>query len=315
MQQKRLYDNAIFWVAASAGSATLGGILVAASVPTLGWPLFVLGVAMYVRALQLYWHHNRASEKQGPRFEVVSTEWECEPDLNQSPIQDPRDCTAHVVLRNQGADGNGVLVVHYVGFGRAGDEYPEVERRTVIPATPAGAFVEVRCPVGSVPPLKLERHPKVEVMPAATGSSVKKEAPLSAPARSPTMIARPYGLGHPPDLTVEITQHEWTRTPVGRLILRTKVRIRNGNDGAVRSIRQHWLVCPGYPQANYGPLSLQTLGLSQMVGPVKPDETLEGHIYTELPYAGPTGPGAYDLYFEDDLGHVTKATKPGPASA
>jgi hypothetical protein len=47
-----------------------------------------------------------------------------------------------------------------------------------------------------------------------------------------------------------------------------------------------------------------------MVGPIKPDETLVGHIYTELPNAGPTGPGVYDFYFEDDLGHVTKATKP-----
>jgi hypothetical protein len=125
------------------------------------------------------------------------------------------------------------------------------------------------------------------------------------------MIARPYGLSHPPDITVEITQLEWTRTPVGRLILRTKVRIHNANPGAVRTIRQHWLICPGYPNANYGPLSLQTPGLSQVVGPVKPGETLDGHIYTELPNAGPTTPGDYDLYFEDDLGHVTKATKPG----
>jgi len=88
------------------------------------------------------------------------------------------------------------------------------------------------------------------------------------------MIARPYGLSHPPDITVEITQLEWTRTPVGRLILRTKVRIHNANPGAVRTIRQHWLICPGYPNANYGPLSLQTPGLSQVVGPVKPGELL-----------------------------------------
>jgi hypothetical protein len=143
------------------------------------------------------------------------------------------------------------------------------------------------------------------------GTALVPEAAAPAtPSQTPTMIARPYGLGHPPDITVEINEHEWTRTPVGRLILRTKVRIHNSNQGAVRTIRQHWLLCPGYPQGNYGPLSLQTPGLSQMVGPVKPGETLEGHIYTELPNAGPTGPGAYDLYFEDDLGHVTKAIKP-----
>jgi hypothetical protein len=143
------------------------------------------------------------------------------------------------------------------------------------------------------------------------GTALVPEAAAPAtPARTPTMIARPYGLGQQPDITVAITQHEWNRTPVGRLILRTKVRIHNANPGGVRTIRQHWLICPGYPNANYGPLSLQAPSLSQEVGPVKPGETLEGHIYTELPNAGPTGPSDYDLYFEDDLGRVTKATKP-----
>ncbi len=144
--------------------------------------------------------------------------------------------------------------------------------------------------------------------PAPIQAISAKRAPIAA---SPTMIARPYGLGQQPDITVEITEHEWTRTPIGRLILRTKLRIQNSNQGAVRTIRQHWLICPGYPNANYGPLSLQTRGLSQQVGPVKPGETLEGHIYSELPNADPKGPGDYDLYFEDDLGRVTKATKPG----
>ena len=145
----------------------------------------------------------------------------------------------------------------------------------------------------------------------ASTALVPKSTARATPAPTPTMIARPFGLGHPPDITVAVTQNEWNRTPVGRLILRTKVRIHNANPGAVRTIRQHWLICPGYPNANYGPLSLQTPGLSQEVGPVKPGETLEGHIHTELPNSGPTGPTDYDLYFEDDLGHVTKATKPG----
>ena len=48
------------------------------------------------------------------------------------------------------------------------------------------------------------------------GTALIPEAPSPAtPARTPTMIARPYGLSHPPDITVEITGHEWTRTRSG----------------------------------------------------------------------------------------------------
>jgi hypothetical protein len=199
-------------------------------------------------------------------------------------------------------------MVYYVGFGRAGDEFLERQRRTVIPATPAAAYVEVKCPVGSVPPLKLQHPPKIEVMPAVK-SPAPAQAALTAPTAPAPQISRPYSPGHQPDITVAITEHEWNRNPQGRMILRTRVQIRNSNLSAVRSIRQHWLVCPGYARVNYGVLSLQTPGLSREVGPVRPRETLEGTVFTELPNAGATGPN-YDIYFEDDLGQVVKATKP-----
>jgi hypothetical protein len=194
MQQRHYYDRAMFWVALGAGAATVGGILVSAGVPLVGWPLVLVGGLMFLWALRFYLRHDRP-DRAGARFEVVTTDWECEPPLSHSPVHDPRECVAHVVLRNQGAEGNGVLIVHYVGLGRAGNEYPEMKRQTVIPTTAAGAFVEIRCSVGSVPPLKLERYPKVEVIPAATKPTAKPEPALAPPSQPITHIARPWAQG------------------------------------------------------------------------------------------------------------------------
>jgi hypothetical protein len=130
------------------------------------------------------------------------------------------------------------------------------------------------------------------------------DSPLAMIARRPG-----FGPGPPTDISVSITENEWNRTPQGRMILRMRVRIKNSNDGAIRTIQQHWLLCPGFPQVNFGRISLQRPGLSQEVGPIKPGETVEGQIFCELPNAGPTGPLLYDLFLEDDLGRVIQATK------
>jgi hypothetical protein len=150
----------------------------------------------------------------------------------------------------------------------------------------------------------------VALTPLATAAALSRTRAI--PSAMPPMIARPRGLGEPTsaDIEIAIREHEWNRNPQGRMILRTKLRIHNTNQGAARTIRQYWLNCPGYPQVNAGPVSLQGPGRSQEVGPVQPGETLEGTIFTELPNAGSAGPLYYQLAFEDDLGRVTQATGP-----
>jgi hypothetical protein len=103
-------------------------------------------------------------QSETPRFDLVTAEWKCDPPLSHSPIHDPRDCSAHVVLVNRGATGNGVLVIHYVGYGRAGNEYPELEHGVVIPLTASGEYVEIKGHIGKVPPLKLESRPRIEII-------------------------------------------------------------------------------------------------------------------------------------------------------
>lgn len=204
MEGRRLYDRAIFWLGLGGAVAAVGGIIlgigVAQTKPNVslwsnawfdcGLGGVILGVGLLGWALILFMSHARS----GARFEVVSAEWECDPPLSDSPVHDPRSCTAHVVLRNKGHEGNGVLIVHYVGFGRAGNEFPSMERRTVIPATAAGAFVEVRSSVGSVPPLKLEHPPRIEVMPAALLPRSKMNQSQKESVASPSHIARPWAL-------------------------------------------------------------------------------------------------------------------------
>jgi hypothetical protein len=210
MHERPLYDRAIFWLGLGGSVAAIGGIVLGVGVAQVvakqdgnlwanpwfdaGLAILVCGAGMLGWALQLYLRHSHTKA----RFEVVSAEWECEPPLTHSPVDDPRTCSAHVVLINRGGAGNGVLTVHYVGFGRAGDEYPERQGRIVIPATSTGAYVEVRCPVGSVPPLRLEHPPKIEVMPASKSQAAAQAAPRG-PAQPVTRTAGPYVPSQTPD--------------------------------------------------------------------------------------------------------------------
>jgi hypothetical protein len=134
---------------------------------------------------------------------------------------------------------------------------------------------------------------------------------LSLIAQPPTMIARPLGLGADAlsEIEVAVSSHEWTQDPAGKMILKLRVHIHNRHDAASRSIEQHWFLFAGWPKVNGARLSLQTHGLSQAVGPVRSGETLEGFIYATLPSGPHTGPD-YDLFIQDELGHITKATKP-----
>jgi len=133
---------------------------------------------------------------------------------------------------------------------------------------------------------------------------------LASPAPSPTRIARPWGVGQsvPTDIEVDVLSHEWNQDPAGKMILKLRVRIHNTHDAATRSIEQHWFLFAGWPKVNGSRLSLQNPGISKAVGPVKSDETLEGFIYATLPSAPHPGPD-YDFFVQDELGHVTQATK------
>jgi len=100
-----------------------------------------------------------------PHFEVISTEWQCTPPLGATPVHDPRDCSIRLVLVNRGATGNAVVVIHYVGIGRAGNEYPTLECRALVPITPAGAYTEVTCHLGTILPLKNDlANPNVDII-------------------------------------------------------------------------------------------------------------------------------------------------------
>jgi len=129
-------------------------------------------------------------------------------------------------------------------------------------------------------------------------------------AKSPTMIARPLGLGQPiaSDIEVTILGHEWYSDPAGKQILKVRIRIHNTHQAATRTIAQHWFRFAGYAKGIGERLSLQNPGVSQWVGPVKTGETLEGDIYTTLPSAPNPGPN-FDLYIQDELGHEARAKK------
>ncbi len=144
----------------------------------------------------------------------------------------------------------------------------------------------------------------------STHAALPVELSATTPPRSPTMIARPWGLGQstPSDIEVAVLSHEWYADPAGKMILKLRVRIHNTHDAATRSIEQHWFLLAGWPKVNGTRLSLQNPGVSQAVGPLKSGESLEGFIYTSLPSAPHTGPD-FDLFVQDELGHETKATK------
>jgi hypothetical protein len=136
------------------------------------------------------------------------------------------------------------------------------------------------------------------------------QSSATTPPRSPTTIARPWGLGQssPSDIELLVLSHEWYSDPAGKMILKLRVRIHNTHDAATRSIEQHWFLFAGWPKVNGRRLSLQNPGVSQGVGPVKAGETLEGFIYATLPTTPHTGPD-FELFVQDELGHETKATK------
>jgi hypothetical protein len=133
---------------------------------------------------------------------------------------------------------------------------------------------------------------------------------VPTPAPSPTRIARPRGSGQsvPTDIEVAVLSHEWNQDPAGKMILKLRVCIHNTHEAATRSIEQHWFLFAGWPKVNGSRLSLQNPGVSHAVGPVKSGETLKGFIYATLPSAPHTGPD-FDLFVQDELGHVTQATK------
>ncbi len=195
------------------------------------------------------------------------------------------------LFRERGASlGLYLTVLGLLVFVLAGID--QLRRRLTLRRSRKGFDIQVRWQAGT-------SHTALPAPPFAT-----------VPTRSPTTIARPWGLGQtlPSDIEVAVRSHEWYQDPVGKMILKLRVRIHNSHDAATRTIEQHWFLFAGWPKVNGTRLSLQNPGVSQAVGLVKADETLEGFIYATLPSAPHTGPD-YDLYVQDELGHVTQATK------
>ncbi len=62
-------------------------------------------------------------------------------------------------------------------------------------------------------------------------------------------------------------------------------------------------------RADISQASSPKAGLSQSVGPINPDETVEAVIYFELPNPPAKGPD-YEFFVKDELGHVVQANKP-----
>ncbi len=157
------YDRAMFWATVAGAPLVVGAAVISTGNHILGWTIFAIGCVFVLLAIGFYFWRAKSHEGK-PRFEIVSAERRCEPPLDRSPIYTNRDCTAHVVLVNRGTEGNCVVVVHFTGIGRAGNEFPKREHRTVVPRTPSNGYAEIDCHVGQMSPVYIEGRPEIEIV-------------------------------------------------------------------------------------------------------------------------------------------------------
>jgi hypothetical protein len=110
-----------------------------------------------------------------------------------------------------------------------------------------------------------------------------------------------------PDILVQAKQTQWFQSSgAGHLWL--EVTIRNRNQYAQRTVKQHWLRMRNRAHIAGQELLVNQRASSRRVGTLNPDEVVKGLVSFEV-LNPPVEAPDYDLFIEDEFARVTKALK------